>query len=440
MRTSTLASILFVVASACTREVGADPSSVPPAAGVAAAGPAAPASNTAPATAPVLYRVPVDGLPSIGNPRALVTVVAFTDYQCPFCRKADATTQALRQAYGDDLRVVVAERPLPMHERARPAALAALAADAQGGFDLVHAKLFAGELDDAAIDAAVHSTGLDMATFDADRASTAPKMLATSEALAERLDVRGTPTFFVNGRAVFGAQPLDVFRAVVDERLAAARALVQSGVRPEDVYAQTIAHGGDKLADASEEAPSCGASCDQAGEPKDDVVTVSIGQAPARGAASAPITIVEYADYQCPFSVKAEGTLKALEAAHAGNVRVVFKNKPLPNHDKARDMARAGVAADAQGRFWPMHDRLFASGGVDRAGIEVIARDLGLDLARFDRDMSDPRTDARIDADLKEADGLDVKGTPTFFVNGRRVVGAQPVAKFEGAIAQGSAK
>jgi protein-disulfide isomerase len=116
-------------------------------------------------------------------------------------------------------------------------------------------------------------------------------------------------------------------------------------------------------------------------------------------------------------------------------VRVVFKNLPLPFHDLARPMAKAAVAADAQGHFWEMHDRLFAlTGTADRAALDVVARSIGLDVARFDRDLDDPSLDARIDADDADAKALGVTGTPTFFVNGRRVVGAQPAAVFEKAI------
>src|SRR6202035_1899405 len=129
---------------------------------------------------------------------------------------------------------------------------------------------------------------------------------------------------------------------------------------------------------------------------------------------------------------RAEATIHAIEQAHPGDVRVVFKNLPLPFHDHARPMARAALAADAQGRFWDMHDRLFTlTGTVDRAALDRVARELGLDLARFDRDLDDPSLDARLDADGADAAALGVKGTPTFFVNGRRVIGAQPAAVFE---------
>jgi protein-disulfide isomerase len=205
------------------------------------------------------YRVPVDGLPSIGNARAPVTIVAFTDYQCPYCRRAEETLTQLRQSYGDQVRLVVAEKPLPMHDRARPAAIAALAASAQGAYDRMRARLYAGPLDDGAISRAASDLGLDANRFDADRGGLAAEGLARSEALAQRLDVRGTPTFFINGRHVVGAQPIETFRAIIDERLTAARALLASGVRPEDVYARSIAGGAERVDEPSDDkGPGCG--------------------------------------------------------------------------------------------------------------------------------------------------------------------------------------
>lgn len=403
--------------------------------------------GTPAAAAPKTYRVPVDGLPSIGDARALVTVVAFTDYQCPYCRKAEGTIEQLRRIYGSDLRVVVVEKPLPMHDRARAAATAALAAAAQGAYAAMRERLFAGPLTDEAIARGASDLGLDAARFQADRSGVAVESLARSEAIADRLDVRGTPTFFVNGRRIVGAQPIGEFRAIVDERLAAARALVESGVRPEDVYATAIAGGAERVEEPTDEGAGADCGDDDAckGGAKGDgapsigavVEKVPTDGAPSRGATLPSITIVEFADYQCPFCARAESTIHAVEQAHPGEVRVVFKNRPLPFHAHARAMAKAALAAGAQGRFWEMHDRLFALGDApDRASLDDVARTLGLDVARFDRDLDDASLDARIDADDTDATALDVKGTPTFFVNGRRIVGAQPAAVFEQAIAK----
>ena len=437
---------LVLTSSACSHGVaGSDPAPSPSPSAVAANTAGAPAAKGV-ALAETIYRVPLEGLPSLGDARAPVTIVAFTDYQCPFCRRADATIAQIRASYGDQVRVVVAEKPLPMHDRARPAAIAALAAAAQGAFEAMHARLFAGPLDDASIVSAAKEIGLDVDRFNADQAGVAATSLVQAAALADRFAVRGTPSFFINGRRVVGAQPVEKFRAVIDERLAAARALTDTGVRPEDVYAHAVAAGVEKAGApaADEDGPGCGGGeCNGPPDGKaaqqvgDKVESVPVDRAPSRGAAWAPITIVEFADYQCPFCARAEANLHAVEQAHPGDVRVVFKNLPLPFHDHARAMAKAAVAADAQGRFWPMHDRLFAlTGVVDRAAFDGVARDLGLDVARFDRDMDDPSLDARIDADNADATALAVTGTPTFFVNGHRVTGAQPPAVFERAIAK----
>jgi len=380
-----------------------------------------------------IYRVPVDGLPAIGDVRAPVTIVAFTDYQCPYCSRAEATLTQLRQAYGSDVRLVVAEAPLPMHERARPAALAALAASEQGAFDLMRAKLFAGPLDDAAIDRAASDLGLDMRRFEIDRTGEAAAALARSQALAEHLGVHGTPSFFINGRRLVGAQPIEQFRAIIDERLGAARALVQSGVRPQDVYGQTVATGADRVEEpADDHGPGCGGDGECKGGDGGDapaigdaIEKVPTDGASARGPSSAPITIVEFADYECPFCARAESTVHAIEHTHLGDVRFVFKNLPLPFHTHARLMAKAAVAADAQGHFWEMHDRLYTlSGPVDRAALDRAAQALGLDVARFDRDLDDASLDARIDADQADAKALGV------------IVGAQPATVFEQAIAR----
>jgi protein-disulfide isomerase len=392
------------------------------------------------------YRVPVDGLPSIGDADALVTIVAFTDYQCPYCKRAEDTVAQLRQSYGSEVRLVVAEAPLPMHERARPAALAALAAAEQGSFEPMRARLFAGPLDDAAIARAAGELGLDTSRFETDRTAAAVAGLARSQALAEHLGVHGTPTFFINGRRIVGAQDPAQFRAIIDERLDAARSLLASGVRPRDVYARTIADGADRVEEpAGDQGPGCKGDgeckpgADDAPAVGDAVEDVPIQGASARGPARASITVVEFADYQCPFCARAEGTVHALEQAHPGEVRLVFKNLPLPFHDHARIMARAALAAEEQGRFWEMHDRLFAlAGPVDRTVLDGVARDLGLDVTRFDRDLDDPSVEARIAADEADAKSLGVKGTPTFFVDGHRIVGAQPPATFEKAIAVGS--
>ncbi len=173
----------------------------------------------------------------------------------------------------------------------------------------------------------------------------------------------------------------------------------------------------------------------------DKVETVALGASPSRGAADAPVTVVVFSDFQCPFCAKSEGTIHDLEAAYPGKIRFVFKNQPLPFHEHARLAAKAALAANEQGKFWEYHDALFAhQKDLDRASLERYAEDLDLNLRRFRADLDDPRLDIAVEADITEAHRLDVKGTPTFFVNGRNIAGAQPIAAFRTKVDQALAE
>lgn len=408
----------------CNRAPEADEAVVRPTAVAASAPSAEPAR--APADVGPAVRVPIDGLPMLGSASALVTVVAFTDYECPYCAKAERTLMRLREELGDDLRVALASRPLPMHERAAPAARAMLAAAEQGKAEAMHARLFADRtaLDDAGLVASARELGLDARAFDAAR--NGPKVAAALErvdVLARSLGADGTPTFFVNGRRMVGARPYESFRALVEEERGRARELVARGTSREQVYASLMAAAPAAVPPARTPAVD------------DAAVDVAVDTAPARGSSKAPVTIALFSDFECPYCVKAEATLRTVEAEYPGKVRVAFRHRPLPMHDHARIAAKASMAAEAQGRFWDYHDVLVAHrDALDRASLEGYARLVGLDGARFARDIEDPRFEARVVADENEAAKLHVEGTPTAFVNGRRIVGAQSLAVYRAAV------
>lgn len=167
---------------------------------------------------------------------------------------------------------------------------------------------------------------------------------------------------------------------------------------------------------------------ERAPEPR---VDIDVSGAAFRGDTGAPVTIVVFSDFECPFCKRGAARVEDLTKKYGRNVRVAFKHYPLPFHPKAPRAAAAAVAAQNQGRFWELHDRLFAQGAaLDDDALIAHARAIGLDIERFKRDLEDPATQARVEADIAEAKKAGVQGTPTFFVNGERLVGAQPLDAF----------
>lgn len=153
----------------------------------------------------------------------------------------------------------------------------------------------------------------------------------------------------------------------------------------------------------------------------------SEGQAPSRGPADAPVTIVEFSDFECPFCVRAQETLREIERAYSGQLRLVSRQRPMSFHPHARLAAIASLAAHEQGKFWEYRELLMANtNALDRASLEGYARDLGLDAERFHAALSDAKHEAAVAADEVEATRLGVKGVPSFLINGRLVVGARP--------------
>jgi protein-disulfide isomerase len=152
----------------------------------------------------------------------------------------------------------------------------------------------------------------------------------------------------------------------------------------------------------------------------DKVRAVDIGNSPTKGPVGAPVTIVEFADFECPFCAMMAPALEQAVAQHPNEVRFVYKFMPLSAHEHAEPAARAAIAALVQGKFWEMHQKLFANRDhLENADLDGYAKDLGLDLNRFHSDMQSAATTERIAVDRKQADGLEVKGTPTIYINGR---------------------
>jgi protein-disulfide isomerase len=156
------------------------------------------------------------------------------------------------------------------------------------------------------------------------------------------------------------------------------------------------------------------------------VVDIDVGDSPILGPSNAPVTLVEFSDFQCPFCAGANPLIKSLVEKYPDEVRVVFKHFPLSIHPAARPAAIASCIAQEQGRFWELHDVLLASHrtlqGSDEA-LESYARQAGIDVAQWsaDRRAKAGECSRRVDADVAQGRSIGVRGTPTLFVNGKRV-------------------
>jgi len=146
---------------------------------------------------------------------------------------------------------------------------------------------------------------------------------------------------------------------------------------------------------------------------------------PARGSANAPVTIVEFSDFECPFCGHAVETLQQVEKKYGDNVRVVFRDYPLAMHRTAKRAAEASHCADDQGKFWEMHDRLFSKGGpISDADIFRFATQAGVDRNKFDQCLTSGKYKDAWKASQEEGSRVGVTSTPSFFINGRMLVGA----------------
>lgn len=380
------------------------------------------------ATPTVRFRVPLGSSPARGSPTALVTIVEFADYQCPFCARVEDTLRDLRLRYGEALRIVFKDAPLPFHPQADPAAQAALEVRAEKGeaaFWTMHDALFAhqGELSADVIVRLAEGAGARAESVRAaiSKRAHAPEIQADQD-VADDFGAEGTPYFFIDGRPLVGAQPGSEFVAMVDEEMKAAKDLLALGTPPSGLYDALVKDG------------------QQPPDPERRDVPVLPAGDPARGSPTAKVTVHEFADFQCPFCVRAEPTVAEVVAIYGGRIRFVWHDLPLPFHADAKPAARAAREAQAQGgdrAFWRLHDRLLSEHArLSRADLDTEARVLGLNMAKWSAALDAEGHQAEIDADVHAAEALGIDGTPTFLVvpsgaaSGYLIVGAQPFAKF----------
>ena len=161
-------------------------------------------------------------------------------------------------------------------------------------------------------------------------------------------------------------------------------------------------------------------------------VELKVEGAPFKGKADAPVTIVEFSDFHCPFCRRVLPTLDQIESRYGDKVRLVFRDFPIDNlHPGARKGHEAARCANEQGRFWPYHDKLFANAPkASPEDLNAYAKEVGLDVAAFEQCFKSGKYRAAVQQDIEDGKKAGVSGTPAFFVNGRLISGAQPLNAF----------
>jgi protein-disulfide isomerase len=155
-------------------------------------------------------------------------------------------------------------------------------------------------------------------------------------------------------------------------------------------------------------------------------------EGPSKGDPKAPVTIVEFSDFECPFCGRAEASVRRVLDEYKGKVRLVYRDYPLPFHAKAQKASEAALCAEDQGKYWEMHQKLFDSQqALEVPQLKEYAKGLGLDSGKFEQCLDSGAKAKTIEASKKAGEAVGVNGTPAFFINGRPLSGAQPFEKFK---------
>jgi protein-disulfide isomerase len=398
---------------------------------VAAAAPATPPVDRAEA----LKRAAEPGdSPVRGNPRAPVTIISYSEFQCPFCARVQPTLRDLLAAYPEQVRLIWKHLPLPFHEGAGLAAEATMAAGEQGKFWEMHDRLFANQerLDPAALEEHAKALGLDVAQFKAALDSGKFRKRVEADAqLAKDAGINGTPSFLINGEPLTGNQPLEAFKQKVEEALARAK-----GLPPPErkIAARPAGPPSGPRAMPSPYWPPPAVTLPDAMLGERLGVPFSIARAPMRGNPKGPVEILYFTAVGCSYECdKAASVLAGLLATYGEQVRVIAKLVPFGGggRDTPPIYTEAALAAHAQGKFWEFHDKLTKESGFpppDRAKLESLAQEVGLDLDDFRAALDDGRFRA---AALEEMDAINGAriGATAFVVNGRVADGTVALVK-----------
>jgi len=334
--------------------------------------------------------------PIRGPNDAAVTIVEFSDFQCPFCRKVTKTLQEVLRYYPTQVKWVFKHFPLSFHPDAPLAHQATFAAAEQGQFWKMHDLLFSKQqvLKRENLLGYAQVLGLDVPSFrDALDSGQYLSMLQKDIAKGNQLGVNATPTFFINGTKLVGIQSFATFKAVIDKAL------------------------------------------QQEPERLDLHPNKNFNPITAMGPVDAPVVVEVFGDFQSSMSAHVATILRSFPEYYPKQVQLVFRHFPLRFHRQAKLAHEASLAAGAQGQFWPMHDLLFQH--PQNLGEKQLVEDaaqLGLDLELFQKDLTTHRYLEAVRQDLLEGMNRDVRGVPTLFINGKRIDGTLSFASLRAMI------
>ena len=363
-----------------------------------------------------------------GEGTALVTLVAFLDFECRFCAQGFDTLLQLQKLYAPgQLRIVIKHLPLESHRSAVPAAVVGQVVRNHLGSDgfFRFAKLaFDGQAElsfETLADWALAS-GVDTDTYNQSVSDPVNlQRIIQDVQLARRVGVEATPTFFVNGKLIDGAQELTYFQQLIDEELVQMRG-------SEDNWAQRY----QKRVSEHMSVSLVKTLLEQ--DPYD--YRVPVDGSPTQGPATAKVTVVVFSDYECPFCKRGDATLQQVIRHYGDQIRVVFKQLPLPFHQSARPAALLASAVQTKSgdsAFFKLSAELFAkSPELGRTTLSELGARYGLSAQEIAATLDGHNRAAveRLTKDSYLAEDVGATGTPHFFINGKRLSGARPYEHF----------
>ena len=377
--------------------------------------------------------VATERAPALNMPaeKGRVLLLEFTNFQCLFCARSQSTMEEISERYGDQVIVVTLHNPLPFHKFALPRAKLAVVAQRRDKLAVVKQELFEPYVE--GVTEATVGALLKMSPEELKRELSAPETDALVEhqrRIANAVGLTGTPAFSINGHVLKGARPMESFAEIIDAEIALSKKAKAGG---NAWFKSRFKENAPELHGylfEGKEPPEVKAPTRKKSTGTDDTiyyVPVDHERDAVLGPRDAPVTVVSFIGFRCPFSKRFFETLKRLAAEFPEDVRIHIKHSPLKFHEYSRERAQLALCAREQGKFLEMADLLFENirtYSPKKAG--DLARKLRLNQRRLSECLKSGRTDAQLNDDQRVASEAFARGTPSTFVNGRKLSGARP--------------